>query len=108
MATYIARDVTGNNSILQDILAIWLRILARVPRSILWLLRFPAAGEEHIMRTAKLWASDEVASRIRFTDVAKKDEHVYRARVADLFLDTLEVRPSTRYRDLFTHKDTSV
>lgn len=46
------------------------------------------------MRTAKLWAGNEVASRIRFTDVAKKDEHVYRARVADLFLDTLEVSPN--------------
>lgn len=69
----------------------WLRILTRVPNSILWLLRFPAAGEEHLRRTATQWAGEDVASRIRFTDVALKDVHVYRGRVADLFLDTTEV-----------------
>lgn len=78
----------------QSIFAVWLRILARVPHSILWLLRFPTAGEQHILRSASAWAGNEVASRIRFTDVARKDEHVYRARVADLFLDTLEERSS--------------
>jgi hypothetical protein len=62
-----------------------------VPNSILWLLRFPKAGEEHLFRTAKDWAGQEVASRIRFTDVAQKDRHIQRGRVADLFLDTTEV-----------------
>ncbi len=75
----------------QGIFLVWLRILRKVPRSILWLLRFPAAGEEHLLRTATMWAGEEVAARIRFTDVAKKDWHVFRARVADLFLDTAEV-----------------
>ncbi|KAI8995630.1 TPR-like protein [Trametes punicea] len=72
------------------IFLVWLRILRKVPRSILWLLRFPGAGEEHLLRSARLWAGEEIASRIRFTDVAKKDWHVFRARVADLFLDTAE------------------
>ena len=44
------------------------------------------------MRAAKQWAGDEIASRIRFTDVARKEVHVQRGRVADLFLDTVEVR----------------
>jgi protein O-GlcNAc transferase len=74
----------------QDIFAAWLRILAQVPRSILWLLRFPAAGEEHLIRTAKAWAGDEIASRVHFTDVASKEDHIQRCRVADLFLDTIE------------------
>lgn len=64
----------------------------------LWLLRFPPAGEEHLIRTAKEWANDEVASRILFTDVASKEEHVQRAGVADLFLDTAEVRISFLHR----------
>lgn len=75
----------------------WLRILTRVPNSILWLLRFPAAGEEHLRRTAVQWAGEDVASRVRFTDVARKDVHVYRGRVADLFLDTTEVRSPLTY-----------
>ena len=75
----------------QSIFLVWVRILRKVPRSILWLLRFPSAGEEHLIRSARLWAGEDVASRIRFTDVAKKDWHVYRARAADIFLDTAEV-----------------
>lgn len=73
----------------------WLRILAAVPNSILWLLRFPAAGEPNILRTARQWAGDEVCSRIVFTDVAPKEEHIRRGRVADLFLDTFEVNAHT-------------
>ncbi|EGG05815.1 family 41 glycosyltransferase, partial [Melampsora larici-populina 98AG31] len=47
----------------------WLEILASVPKSILWLLRFPAPGEPHLKLTAEKWAGPEVASRIMFTDV---------------------------------------
>lgn len=57
------------------------------------MLRFPGAGEEHILRTARQWAGEEVASRVYFTDVTKKEAHILRARVADLFLDTTEVCP---------------
>jgi predicted O-linked N-acetylglucosamine transferase (SPINDLY family) len=69
----------------------WLRILARVPQSILWLLRFPPAWEEHIIRQATLWGGDAIAQRIRFTDVARKEEYIARGRVADLFLDAFQV-----------------
>ncbi|KAH9849758.1 TPR-like protein [Lenzites betulinus] len=82
------------------IFLVWLRILRQVPRSVLWLLRFPGAGEEHLRRTARLWAGDEVAARIRFTDVVKKDWHVFRARVADLFLDTAECNAHTIAADV--------
>jgi hypothetical protein len=49
---------------------IWLNILKQVPNGVLWLLRFPAAGEPHLKRTAAQWAGEEVASRVIFTDVA--------------------------------------
>ncbi|EGO24549.1 glycosyltransferase family 41 protein [Serpula lacrymans var. lacrymans S7.9] len=82
------------------IFATWLRILAQVPRSILWLLRFPAAGEAHLLRTAQMWAGQEVASRIHFTDVARKEQHIYRCRVVDLFLDTVECSAHTVAADV--------
>lgn len=82
------------------VFAVWLRILARVPNSILWLLRFPAQGEEHLLRQARMWAGDEVASRVRFTDVARKDVHVHRGRVADIFLDTVECNAHTITADI--------
>lgn len=74
---------------------IWLNILTRLPNSILWLLRFPAAGEVHLRRQAEQWAGPQVASRLIFTDVAPKAQHVERGAVADLFLDTTECSAHT-------------
>ncbi|KIJ66720.1 glycosyltransferase family 41 protein [Hydnomerulius pinastri MD-312] len=78
----------------------WLRILSRVRCSILWLLRFPAAGEPNLLQTATAWAGPEVASRIRFTDVAAKEHHISRCCVADLVLDTAECSAHTIAADV--------
>ncbi|KAJ5042751.1 uncharacterized protein L3040_004148 [Drepanopeziza brunnea f. sp. 'multigermtubi'] len=78
----------------------WLRILDRVPKAILWLLRFPDLGESNLKRTAQKWAGENVASRIWFTDVAPKHQHISRARVCDLFLDTPECNAHTTAADV--------
>lgn len=78
----------------------WLRILLRVPNSVLWLLRFPDLGEANLLRTAQLWAGPDVASRILFTAVAPKHMHISRARVCDLFLDTPECNAHTTAADV--------
>ncbi|KAK5710313.1 hypothetical protein LTR17_018962 [Elasticomyces elasticus] len=78
----------------------WLRILARVPKSILWLLRFPDLGESHLLATARQWAGAEVASRVIFTDVAPKHLHISRARICDLVLDTAECNAHTTAADV--------
>ena len=77
----------------------WLRILSRVPNAILWLLRFPADGARNLLNTARAWGGDAVANRIRFTDVAPKGQHIARACVADLFLDTSECNAHTTAAD---------
>ncbi|PIA15037.1 hypothetical protein COEREDRAFT_82252 [Coemansia reversa NRRL 1564] len=79
---------------------LWLRILERVPNSIIWLLRFPAAGEEHLHRVAVEWAGEEVARRVVFTDVAPKHMHIKRGRIADAFLDTTECNAHTTAVDI--------
>lgn len=71
-----------------------------MPRAILWLLRFPEAGEANLRRTAELWAGPEVASRLVFTDVAQKSQHISRARICDLFLDTPECNAHTTAADV--------
>ena len=71
-----------------------------MPKAILWLLRFPDLGESNLKRTALLWVGSEVASRIRFTDVAPKHQHIARARVCDLFLDTPECNAHTTAADV--------
>lgn len=78
---------------------LWLRILQRVPNSILWLLRFPAAGEAHLLDYAKETFGPQVASRVIFTEVAPKGVHIHRGRIADLFLDTLECGAHTTSAD---------
>ncbi|KAF9115082.1 hypothetical protein BGX27_009005 [Mortierella sp. AM989] len=83
-----------------QIFKVWLQILARVPNAILWLLRFPAAGEPHLLRTANEWAGPSVASRVIFTDVAPKQIHIHRGRIADIFLDTPECNAHTTAADI--------
>ncbi|KAI0396205.1 glycosyltransferase family 41 protein [Xylariaceae sp. FL0594] len=78
----------------------WLRILSNVPKAVLWLLRFPELGETNLRRTARAWAGEEVASRIIFTDVAPKQQHIARARVCDIFLDTPECNAHTTAADV--------
>ncbi|KAJ3192305.1 hypothetical protein HK101_006757 [Irineochytrium annulatum] len=78
----------------------WCRILKRVPNSILWLLRFPAAGEVRLKQRAAKLAGQDVADRIVFTDVAMKHAHIHRGRIADLFLDTPECNAHTTAADI--------
>jgi protein O-GlcNAc transferase len=66
--------------------ATWMRILQRVPDSVLWLLRFPAAGEPRVYAEAAAHGVHE--SRIIFTAVAQKNVHIARSGLADVFLDT--------------------
>ena len=71
----------------------WMTILKRVPNSILWLLRFPPAGEANVRREAR--ARGVRDSQIHFTDVASKEEHIKRGYLADLFLDTPQCNAHT-------------
>uniref|UniRef100_A0A8C5AY44 UDP-N-acetylglucosamine--peptide N-acetylglucosaminyltransferase 110 kDa subunit n=1 Tax=Gadus morhua TaxID=8049 RepID=A0A8C5AY44_GADMO len=67
-------------------LQMWANILKRVPNSVLWLLRFPAVGEPNIQQYALNMGLP--ASRIIFSPVAPKEEHVRRGQLADVCLDT--------------------
>ncbi|KAF2870816.1 glycosyl transferase family 41-domain-containing protein [Massariosphaeria phaeospora] len=78
----------------------WLRILERLPNAVLWLLRFPDLGETNLKQTALKWAGQGVADRVIFTDVAQKHQHIARARVCDLFLDTPECNAHTTAADV--------
>ncbi|XP_024526762.1 probable UDP-N-acetylglucosamine--peptide N-acetylglucosaminyltransferase SEC [Selaginella moellendorffii] len=69
-----------------EIFTTWCNILKRVPNSALWLLRFPAAGEDRLKAFAV--AQGVGPGQIIFTDVAAKNEHIRRSALADLFLDT--------------------
>lgn len=60
--------------------------MKRVPNSKIWLLRFPPSGEQRIRKEAL--SRGLGPDRLISTDVAGEKEHVARARLANLFLDT--------------------
>ncbi|ETV97288.1 hypothetical protein, variant 1 [Aphanomyces invadans] len=68
--------------------ATWMHILKRVPNSVLWLVRYHhnELAETNLKAEAKAHGIRD--SRLHFTDVAPKDEHLKRGYLADLFLDT--------------------
>lgn len=76
----------------------WVRILKRVPNSVLWLLRFPGVAEENIMREARKRGLRY--DQIVFSDVVPKDEHLRRCVLADLCLDTIAYNSHTTACDL--------
>ncbi|KAG5588652.1 hypothetical protein H5410_049086 [Solanum commersonii] len=69
-----------------EIFTTWCNILKRVPKSVLWLLRFPAAGEKRLRAYAAAQGLQQ--NQIIFTDTIMKQEHIKRCSLADLFLDT--------------------
>ncbi|KAI6647235.1 hypothetical protein LOD99_12232 [Oopsacas minuta] len=64
----------------------WVDIMKRVPDSVLWLLKFPVAGEANVLLAVQQMDLDP--SRVIFSNVAAKEEHVRRGRLADICLDT--------------------
>jgi protein O-GlcNAc transferase len=67
-------------------LKMWVNILNAVPKSVLWLLRFPQVGETNILVAAQQMGLR--SGSIVFSNVAGKEEHVRRGQLADVCLDT--------------------
>lgn len=67
-------------------LHMWVNILKAVPNAVLWLLRFPAVGEQNLLNTAQHLGLP--TEKIIFSNVAAKEEHVRRGQLADVCLDT--------------------
>jgi predicted O-linked N-acetylglucosamine transferase (SPINDLY family) len=76
----------NNYKIEPFIFDLWMRILHRVPHSVLWLLRLTPQMEANLVREAA--ARGIPAHRLVFADKIAKPRHLARQRLADLFLDT--------------------
>ncbi len=103
IAETLPREATGfvfccfNNSfkITPALFAIWMRLLAKIPGSVLWLLDGPAT--ENLKREAvKAGIGPE---RLIFAPRLPLPEHLARHRQADLFLDTLPYNAHTTASD---------
>ncbi len=76
----------------------WCNILRCVPTGVLWLLGFPPAGEAHLRKEA---ASQGITgSRVVFSEVTPKEQHLQRSALADLALDTPQCNGHTSACDV--------
>ncbi len=76
---------------------IWMRLLEKVPGSVLWLYEENKSMRGNLRRQAKQRGVDP--DRLVFAGHAPLPEHLARLRLADLFLDTLPVNAHTTASD---------
>jgi predicted O-linked N-acetylglucosamine transferase (SPINDLY family) len=88
-----------NNSykITPDVFTIWMRLLQRIPGSVLWLLEANPTVAGNLRREAQ--ARGVEPARLVFAPRMSLAEHLARHRRADLFLDTLPVTAHTTGSD---------
>jgi predicted O-linked N-acetylglucosamine transferase (SPINDLY family) len=79
------------------IFAVWMRLLSKVPTSVLWLLDTNASVKENLRREAA--SADVAPDRLVFAPRMPLPEHLARHRRADLFLDTLPCGAHTTASD---------
>jgi protein O-GlcNAc transferase len=76
---------------------VWMRLLAAVDGSVLWLLRDNAVAESNLRKEAARRGIDP--GRLVFAGKLALDRHLARHRLADLFLDTLPYNAHTTASD---------
>ena len=87
----------NNYKITSDEFAIWMRLLAAVEGSVLWLIRDNELAESNLHRAASAHGIDP--QRLVFADRMPLPEHLARHRLADLFLDTFIYNAHTTASD---------
>jgi predicted O-linked N-acetylglucosamine transferase (SPINDLY family) len=80
-----------------DVFEVWMRLLARVPGSVLWLLDGGEAARSNLWREAA--ARSIAPERLVFAPRLPRAEHLARHACADLFLDTFYCNAHTTAAD---------
>jgi predicted O-linked N-acetylglucosamine transferase (SPINDLY family) len=76
---------------------IWMRLLSKVDKSVLWLLKANKSSVENLKSEAE--KRGVKADRLIFADKLAIEEHLARQRLADLFLDTFNFNAHTTASD---------
>ena len=83
--------------ILPEVFAVWMRLLARLPGSVLWLLETGSQAKANLRREAAAAGID--GERLIFAPRVAVGAHVARNAAADLFLDTYPYGAHTTAND---------
>lgn len=76
-----------------EVFAVWMRLLAAVPGSVLWLLDWNSRATQNLRQAASRSGVD--AARLVFGPMLPMEAHLGRMRAAELFLDTVPVNAHT-------------
>lgn len=87
----------NNYKITPELFDVWMRLLARVDGSVLWLLADNGAAVANLRREATTRGVN--SDRLVFAPRAPLPQHLARHRLADLFLDTLPCNAHTTASD---------
>ncbi len=87
----------GNFKITPDVFDIWMRLLDKLPDSVLWLLEGSPAAARNLRREAQ--RRGIAPERLRFAPKLPLAEHLARHRCADLFLDSFHYNAHTTASD---------
>jgi protein O-GlcNAc transferase len=87
----------NNYKITPAVFEIWMRLLARIERSVLWLLEDSPFAARNLRTEAQAGGVD--ADRLIFATRVNRAEHLARHRLADLFMDTLPYNAHTTASD---------
>lgn len=80
-----------------NVFDVWMRLLAKVPHSILWLLDCNPLAKQNLKREAEVRNID--SQRLIFAPRTSMADHLARHTLADLFLDTLPYNAHTTTSD---------
>lgn len=94
---FVFCSFNNNYKLTPDVFAVWMRLLHRVPGSVLWLLESSAGISEMLHRSA---AQHGIApERVIFARRMASPEHLARQPLADLFLDSFHYNAHTTASD---------
>jgi len=94
---FVFASFNGLYKIQPEEFSIWMRLLARIDGSVLWLLRDNRWAEANLRREAEARGVDP--ARLIFSERLSPAEHLARHRCADLFLDSFACNAHTTASD---------
>lgn len=95
---FVFASFNNNYKFTQELVATWMRILQRVPHSVLWLLADNPWVEKSIKNQAHAHGLD--TERLIFSGRALPHEYMARLQLPDLFLDTFPYNAGTTANDI--------
>lgn len=95
--SFVYCSFNGSYKISPDVFSVWMRILSRVPKSVLWLVADNETAKAQLRYNAEKQGIDP--DRLIFAEKVAPMEYLARYRVADLLLDTSPYNAGTTASD---------